>query len=650
MKHKNNKKIIRGLIGLNSKATGFVTAAGYAEDIQIDPQFLNTALHGDEVEISLLPKITGERLSGEVLRVISRSKTEFVGTVDKPQKSSIAYVIPDDPKMYVDIFLPAREASKLHSGLKVQVAIKKWLDPKKNPEGTVLKIIGRKGNNDVEMESIVLEKGFQTSFPARVENDARRVKAVSQKEIAKEIAMRRDFRDVTTFTIDPADAKDFDDAISFQKLPNQNGKELFEIGIHIADVAHYVKEGTELDKEAKRRGTSIYLVDRTIPMLPEILSNDLCSLNANEDKLTFSAVLTMDSYGNIEKVWLGRTIINSNKRFAYEEAQNILDGKKGQYYAELNHLNRLAKIFREERMARGSIDFEKDEVKFKLDAKGKPISVIRKERLDVHKLVEEFMILANIAVATYLSKEIKKINRGVSIYRVHGLPKKEAIDELLFLLRALGHDIEMKGERISSKELNKILEDMRNKPEESLIKTVALRSMAKAIYSTNNIGHYGLALENYTHFTSPIRRYADVLVHRILDKHLKGKSLTNNDISIYHDIASKLTEREIDATEAERSSIAYKQVEYMLERVGNIYDGVISGITKWGVFIEENETKANGMIKFKDMTDDFYTFEKESFSVIGTETKKRYSIGDKVKIEVVGGDLANKTLDFKFAE
>lgn len=647
---RNNKKTIKGLIGLNSKATGFVTVAGYEDDIQIDPQFLNTALHGDEVEISLFPKIMGERLSGEVLRVLSRSKTEFVGTIDKPPKSGIAYVIPDDNKMYVDIFLPAREAAKLHSGLKVQVAIKKWLDPKKNPEGAVLKIIGRKGNNDVEMESIVLEKGFQTSFPARVENDAKRIKAVSQKEIVKEVAMRRDFREVTTFTIDPADAKDFDDAISFRKLPSQNGKELFEIGIHIADASHYVKEGTELDKEAKHRGTSIYLVDRTIPMLPEILSNDLCSLNASEDKLTFSAVLTIDTKGAIEKVWLGRTIINSNKRFTYEEAQNILDRKKGQYHAELSHLNRLAKIFRGERMERGSIDFEKDEVKFKLDAKGKPISVIRKERLDVHKLVEEFMILANIAVATYLSKEIKKINRGVSIYRVHGLPKKEAIDELLFLLRALGHDIEMKGERISSKELNKILEDMRNKPEESLIKTVALRSMAKAIYSINNIGHYGLALENYTHFTSPIRRYADVLVHRILDKHLKGKSLTNNDIATYHDIASKLTEREIDATEAERSSIAYKQVEYMLERVGNVYDGVISGITKWGVFIEENETKANGMIKFKDMTDDFYTFEKESFSVIGTETKKRYSIGDKVKIEIVGGDLANKTLDFKFAE
>lgn len=650
----SNKKSIKGLIALNSKATGFVTAAGFAEDIQIDSQYLNTALHGDEVEVSLFPKTGAERLTGEVIRVLHRAKLEFVGTVDKPARNGPAYIIPDDTKMYVDIFLPSNQAIKLQSGLKVQVGIKKWLDPKKNPEGVLIKVIGRKGNNNVEMESIVLEKGFQTSFPSRVESDAKRVKASSEKEIEKEIVNRRDFRNITTFTIDPEDAKDFDDAISFKKLEGKNGKELFEIGIHIADASHYVKEGGELDKEARHRGTSIYLVDRTIPMLPEILSNDLCSLNPNKDKLTFSAVLTMDEKGAIENVWLGRTIINSNKRFTYEEAQDVLDKKKGLYHDELSHLNRLAKIFRGDRMTRGSIDFEKDEVKFKLDSKGKPISVIRKERLDVHKLVEEFMILANIAVATYLSKEIKRINRGVSIYRVHGLPKKEAIDELLFLLRALGHDIEMKGNKdgqgISSKELNKILEDIRNKPEESLIKTVALRSMAKAIYSTTNIGHYGLALENYTHFTSPIRRYADVLVHRILDKHLKGKSLTNNDIALYHDIAVKLTEREIDAAEAERSSIAYKQVEYMLERVGNVYSGVVSGITKWGLYIEEDETKANGMIKFKDMTDDFYTFERESFSVVGNETKKRYSVGDKVKIEVVGGDLGAKTLDFKFAE
>ena len=635
--------IITGLISLNSKATGYVTAAGFAEDIQIDPQFLNTALHGDEVEISLFPKAANERLSGEVVKVLHRAKTEFVGVIDKP--GSVAFVIPDDPKMYADIFLPAAQSQKLQSGIKVQVAIKKWLDPKKNPEGTLIKVLGRQGNNNVEMESIVLEKGFAMGFESAVEAEAEGILKRGTPIPVKEIESRRDFRQVTTFTIDPADAKDFDDAVSFKKISDENDG-LFEIGIHIADASHYLKEGGPLDKEARNRGTSIYLVDRTIPMLPEILSNDLCSLNPKEDKLTFSAVLIITGKGAIKEIWMGRTIINSDKRFTYEEAQEVMDVGSGNYYTELTTLNKLAKIFRAERMKKGAIDFEKEEIKFKLDSKGKPIAVIKKEVLEVHKLIEEFMILANITVATYLSKEIKRINRGVSIYRVHGLPKKENIDELLFLLRALGHDIEMKGERISSKELNAILEKTRNKPEESLVKSVALRSMAKAIYSVGNIGHYGLALENYTHFTSPIRRYADILVHRVLDKHLTGKTLNNHDTALYHALAAKLSAREINAAEAERSSVAYKQVEYMLPRVGNVCTGIIDGITKWGMYVEESETKASGMIKFKDMTDDFYVFEKESYSIIGSRTKKRYSVGDKIKIKILGGDLVKKTLDY----
>ncbi len=644
--NKNSAKSIRGLIALTSKATGFVTAVGFDEDILIEPQNLNTALHGDEVEISLFPKFEGSRPTGEVIKVLKRAKMEFVGTVDKAKTGGVAFVMPDDPKMYTDIFLPVIQSRKVQHNLKVLVQIKNWRDPKKNPEGVVLKILGKKGNNNTEMESIVLEKGFQTSFPPRVEKDAEQIKKTAKPIPAKEFETRRDFRNTTTFTIDPEDAKDFDDAISFERM--ESGQ--FEIGIHIADASHYIKEGSELDKEARLRGTSIYLVDRTIPMLPEILSNDLCSLNANEDKLTFSAVFTIDKNASVTKVWLGRTIINSNKRFTYEEAQKTMDSKKGPFHSELNDLNKLAKLFRDERMKRGAIDFDTEEVKFKLDLKGKPLGVVKKERLDVHKLVEEFMILANIAVATYLSKEIKRINRGLSIYRVHGLPKKVAMDELLFLLRALGHDIEMKGENITSKELNAVLETTRNKPEESLVKTVALRSMAKAVYSTTNIGHYGLALENYTHFTSPIRRYADILVHRILDKHLHGKSLNNNDVAIYHAMAVKLSQREVDAAEAERSSISYKHVEYMLERHKNdpseIFDGIISGITNWGIFVEEAETKASGMIKFKDMTDDFYVFEKQNYSVVGNENKKRYSIGDKVRIKILGGDLVRKTLDF----
>lgn len=621
-----------------------MTTADEGDDIQIQPQFLNTALHGDEVEVVLFPMVEGEKINGEIIRVTKRVKMEFVGTVDKRKDKSVSFVAPDDKRMYMDIFLSPLETKKVQNGYKVLAQIKKWDDPKKNPEGVILKVLGKKGDNDVEMESIVIERGFQMKFPENVEKEAEILEKKSKPIPPKDISERRDFRGVTTFTIDPEDAKDFDDAISFQSLSG----DLFEIGVHIADVSHYVREGTQLDKEAQHRGVSIYLVDRTIPMLPEVLSNDICSLTPREDKLTFSAVLTMTAGGKIEKVWLGRTVINSNKRFVYEEAQRVLDKKEGEYYHELNHLNKIAKIFKERRMASGALDFDREEVKFKLDAKGKPIEVVEKPRLDIHKLVEEFMILANKEVASYLSKEVKRLNKGASIYRIHDLPKKESVNELLVFLRALGHDIEARGESISSKELNEIFEKIQGKPEESLVKTIAMRSMAKAIYSVNNIGHYGLALENYTHFTSPIRRYADLLVHRILAKHLRGESLSEKEVAWHHSFAVALSQREVGAVEAERASVAYKQVQYMTERKGTVCKGVISGITNFGVFVEESRTKANGMIKFRDLKDDFYVFNKATYSLVGQKTKKKYSIGDEVKIKIMGGDLERKTLDFMF--
>lgn len=646
-------KKLTGLIALTSKAVGFVTIPGIAEDILIEPSDLNTALHGDEVEIVLHPRSDeDDRLTGEVARIIRRAKTDFVGTVDKRKKGAVAFIKPDDTKVYIDFLLPAMQSMRLQNGYKVQVRLKRWFDPKKSPEVALIKILGRKGDNNVEMESIVLEKGFAVGFPDKVEKEAELIakhssdgkgKSIHQKELAG----RKDFRRITTFTIDPADAKDFDDAISIKKLPNN----LYEIGVHIADVSHYVKEGGPLDKEARHRGVSIYLVDRTIPMLPEVLSNDLCSLNPNEDKLTYSAVMTMDLSGNIQKVWLGRTVINSDKRFTYEEAQKILEMKNGKFYEELDTLNTIAKVFRGHRRSAGALDFEKEEVKFVLDKSGKPLGIQKKERQDAHKLIEEFMILANREVAAYLSKEIKRIKKGASVYRVHATPKKEAIGELLFLLKALGHDVSMAGPHISSKELAAVLEQLKDRPEEPLIKTLALRAMAKAVYSTENIGHYGLALENYTHFTSPIRRYADILVHRILTTHLKGKSLSKQDIHWYQSTAIALSAREIEAAEAERASVAYKQTEYMLEKQkktpSGIYSGIISGITKWGVYVEESETKSQGMIRFKDMRDDFYVFEKESYSIVGSKNKKRYTLGDKVKFRVLGGDLAAKTLDFQ---
>lgn len=644
MKKEGKKSVAKGIIGITSKGTGYVTSAGFDMDIQIEPQFLNTALHGDEVEFFVFPQIEKERLDGEIIRVLWRAKMEFVGTVDKRKGSAISFIVPDDKRMYTDIFISPAESGRVRNNWKVLVRIIKWDDPKKNPEGRIVKVLGKKGDNDAEMESIVLEKGFQMKFPPKVEKEAELLGKISKPIPRKDIDGRRDFRRITTFTIDPEDAKDFDDALSFKKVSD----DVFEIGVHIADVSHYVREGGRLDEEARRRGVSIYLVDRTIPMLPEVLSNDICSLNPGQDKLTFAAVLTMSSGGHIQKAWLGRTIINSNKRFAYEEAQKALDEKKGGYYDELNRLNELAKILRGKRMKMGALDFDKEEVKFKLDAKGKPLSVAQKPRLDVHKLVEEFMILANKEVASYLSREVKRINKGASIYRIHGAPKKEAIDELLFLLRMLGHEIEVKGENISSKELNEIFEKIKGKPEESLVKTVAMRSMAKAIYSIRNIGHYGLALENYTHFTSPIRRYADLLVHRILERHLKGGHLRSQEIAWHHNFAAELSQREIDATDAERSSVAYKQVEYMLGKTGHVFEGVISGITTWGVYVEESRTKASGMVKFKDMKDDFYVFSKETYSLVGTRRKRKYSVGDKVKIKIIGGDLERKILDYIF--
>lgn len=644
MKNTNKQSAKKGIISITSMGTGYVTAVGFDEDVQIQPQFLNTALHGDEVEVVLFPAVEGEKLNGEIVGVLKRAKMEFVGTIDKRKGSDFSFVVPDDKRMYMDIFISPSDTKKIQNGFKALVQIKRWDDPKKNPEGKILKVIGKKGDNDVEMESIVLEKGFQVGFPQKVEREAELLEQKSRIISEKDIAERRDFRNVTTFTIDPEDAKDFDDAISFEGVSGG----LFEIGVHIADVSHYVREDSELDKEAQHRGVSIYLVDRTIPMLPEVLSNDICSLNPKQDKLTFSAVLTISADGHIKKVWLGRTIINSDKRFVYEEAQKVLDDGNGPYYHELDHLNKIAKIFKERRMKGGALDFEKDEVKFKLDSKGKPVEIIEKKRLDVHKLVEEFMILANKEVASYLGAEIKKISKGASIYRVHDVPKKEAVNELLAFLRMLGHDIEERGESISSKELNEIFGKIKGKPEESLIKTVAMRSMAKAIYSTRNIGHYGLALENYTHFTSPIRRYADLLVHRVLDKHLKGGHLSDEESAWYHNFAMELSQREVGAVEAERSSVSLKQTEYMMARIGTVYTGVISGITNWGVYVEESHTKANGMVKLKDMQDDFYVLNKETYSLIGTKTKKKYSIGDEVKIKVVGGDLERKTIDYRF--
>ena len=642
------KVVIRGVISINSKGIGYIKNAldPKAEDLEIQNVFLNTALHGDEVEAAVHPKVKGRRLQGEVLKIVTRAKTQFVGVLEAVGQNF--FLSADDRKMYIDIFIPKEKSLGGKVGEKVLATIVSWHDRKKSPEGKVLKVIGKKGEHEVEMQSIVLEKGFDTDFPEAVVREADNIEKTQKTITPAEIQSRRDFRKIFTCTIDPVDAKDFDDALSFQKLPNGN----FEVGIHIADVSHYVRPQSALDKEARKRGFSVYLVDRTIPMLPHALSNDICSLNPDEDKLTFSAVFEITKDADIKSRWFGRTIIHSDKRFSYEGAQGVLDQKSGDYFNELNTLNELALILKKRKIGSGAIDFETTEVKFVLDEKGKPIEVIKKERLDTHKLVEEFMLLANKEVAEFVHKSAKAHyqNKDIGIYRIHDLPDKEKIAELSIFLKALGYELPHSEKKISPKDIQALLNQVEGKAEESLIKTATIRSMAKAIYSTKNIGHFGLAFEYYTHFTSPIRRYPDLLVHRILDDILHNKKITSEQMAYYFTVSDESTRREIAAADAERSSVKYKQVEYMSEHIGEIYDGIISGVTDWGIYVEEVTTKSEGMVRLRDLNDDFYIFDQKNYAIVGQKKKKKYTLGDRVKIKVAAADLEKRTLDYRFVE
>jgi len=654
---------IRGVISVNSRAVGFVSDEGSEDDVLIETEHLQTALNRDEVEVELLRgKVRGRR-TGKVVRILRRAKMRFVGTIEEKTSlhakdggapfakgESRFVLVPDDFRMYAPILIP-RPPKEAQRGLKALAEIKEW-KVGGEPHGEITKVIGKKGEHEVEMESIILERGFESVFPPAVETEAENIAEEAKRLILEtgspiskeEIKKRRDFRKTTLFTIDPANAKDFDDALSFEKLPNGH----YEIGIHIADVSHYVREGTELDYEAQKRGTSVYLVDRTIPMLPHALSNDLCSLNPNVDRLAFFAVFEMDGNGRVYTRSFGKGVIHSQMRFTYESAQESID-KGGKLSEELRTLNTIAKKLRAEKTRQGAIDFEQDEVGFDLNEKGRVTRIFKKKRLDTHKLIEEFMLLANREVAHFFHQAWKKSEGKIPfIYRTHDVPNREKLEQLGIFVRALGHELPIRKDgSVTGKDLQALFTAISGHAAESLVKTAAIRSMAKAVYSTANIGHFGLAFAYYTHFTSPIRRYPDLLVHRSLFSILERHTLDPQKLASLERKASDATEKEIAAAEAERESIKLKQVEYMEERIGKEFEGIISGVTEWGIYVEDRETRSEGMVKLKDLKSDYYVLDEKQYAIIGEKTKKKYSLGDKVRFRVVGADVERKTLDYE---
>lgn len=640
---KNGKDFSRhfeGIINISHKGTGTVRLNKENQTVEIDHSFLRTACNGDTVTILLHPKKKDGALSGEVIKILNRSKKGYAGVLEK--ENDTYFLIPSDLKMYSDIIIPSHKLNGAKIGQKVFVTIIDWTDAKKAPIGEIEKVLGMPMENNAEMEAIALEKGFNSSFPHHILKEAQKISHLSLT--ANKINNRRDMRDTITFTIDPEDAKDFDDALSFKKLLNGH----IEVGIHIADVSHYVKLNTDLDKEARKRGTSVYLVDRTIPMLPEELSNGLCSLNPEVDRLTFSAIFELDKVGVIHKEWFGRTIIHSDKRFTYEEAQKILDHKYGIFFEELSILNHIAKNLLKKRFDEGAISLEQDEVKFKLDKNGIPLSVYIKERGDTNKLIEEFMLLANRRVAEHMSKR-KDNTQGVFLYRVHDFPNKEKIKDLVGFLKRIGHKVRLVNGIIPSEEINSLIIRLEHNPIRDTINSAIIRTMAKAIYSTKNIGHYGLGFKYYTHFTSPIRRYPDVIVHRLLSDFLENKTIPKERWFEYEKMSQEASNREKEAAEAERASIKYKQVEYMSSRIGEKYEGIITGITEWGLYIEDKKTKCEGMVRMRDLKDDYYTFDKEGMSIRGRKSHRKYTFGDTIKFIVKNADMNKKTIDYELS-
>ena len=638
----SQSQLLEGTIKTNRRKTGYIDFED-KKSVFFPEENLGTALDGDTVLFSVSKN--KDRRSGlkiaRIEKIIERDITSLVGTLS--QKDGNWFVSPDNNRIYTDILITEKNP-QFTNNTKVFIDFT-WNKNSTYPEGTVSRIIGKKGLHETEMQSIILGKGFDSKFPPQVEAEAQKIKETRGPITENDVQKRRDMRDTLTMTIDPVDAKDFDDALSLKDLGN--GK--FEIGIHIADVSYFVLPNSELDLEAIKRQFSVYLVDRTIPMLPEILSNDLCSLNPNEDKRAFSAVFEMDMNGKVHSEWFGRTLINSDKRFAYEDAQKSIEDPNGEYHKELTIFNDIAHKLREDKIRNGAIDFETDEVKFVLDEEGTPLKVVKKHRKDAHKMIEDFMLLANKKVARFLRTDKKKSKKNV-LFRIHDFPKTEQIEDLSIFLKALGYELEIKDGKVTNKSVQKLIKNIAGKPQEPLIKTAVLRSMSKAIYSTQNIGHYGLGFEFYTHFTSPIRRYPDLIIHRLLQKHLDGVEVTNKELSFLNTVSNKASQKEIAAAKAERESIKYKQVEYMSNHIGESFDATVSGVTEWGIFVEEVETKAEGLIRMKDLGTDFFELNPKKYSVESKNKKTSFSLGDPIKVTLVKADIENSTLDFKLAE
>lgn len=625
---------VTGRVDMTSNGSAYIISEEFDRDIFVSANNLHHALNDDIVKVYIYSKRNKSSVEGEVVEIIKRKREVFVGIVEISKH--FAFLIPEHNQLPFDIFIPLDKLKNAERGQKAVAKIVEWSDKQKNPIGEIVEVLGNAGENNTEMHAILAEYGLPYQFPTRVEEAAAEIdETISEQEIAR----RRDFRHITTFTIDPADAKDFDDALSFRRISDNR----VEVGVHIADVTHYVRPNTVLEKEAYLRGTSVYLVDRTVPMLPEKLSNKVCSLRPNEDKLCFSAVFELDNEAHVQNQWFGRTIINSDHRFAYEDAQTVIETKQGPLADEILALNDLAQKLRSRRFATGAISFEREEVKFQLDDEARPIGVYLKEQKESNQLIEEFMLLANKKVAEFIGKPTEGKARTF-VYRIHGEPNEDKLSTFALFIKRFGYQLQTKSKKKIAESMNNLLSSVNGKAEQSVIETLAVRTMAKAEYSTKNIGHYGLAFDYYTHFTSPIRRYPDMMVHRLLAHYLDGgKSV---DEATYEEMCKHSSEREQLATSAERTSIKYKQVEFMQDNVGKVFEGVISGVTQWGIYVELNDSKCEGMVSVRSLTDDFYEYDEAEYAVIGHRNKKRYTMGDKVTVKVLAANMEKRQLDY----